>query len=781
MNHNEKIDQLQQEIKSLLSQQNNFYKQIHKLQTQLNDLKKENHSKIEAESPNEITKAEKQEQPQKPIEQTKPLQPEVKQIRLKTSKNTITKPKPPKKKSDLEKLIGESIINKIGIVILIIGVGIGAKYSIENNLISPLTRSILGYLAGLGLMGVGIKLKKNYQNYSAVLVSGAMAIMYFITYFAYGIYALIPQIPAFGLMLIFTVFTVLASLTYNKQIIAHIGLVGAYAVPFLLSEGSNQATVLFSYISIINVGILIIGFKRYWKALFYMSYFLTWFIYALWYFTDYNSSSQFVISLVFLSIYFFIFYATLLAYKLLKKEQYQADDVILLLLNSFIFFGIGYSILDSHSSGTKFLGVFTLINALIHFGVSLVIYKQKLADQKLFLMIVGLVLVFITATIPIQLDGRWVSLIWALEAALLFWVGRTQKVRIYEVFSYVLMVLAFFSLLQDWIVVYDIYDVNQPETKITPIFNINFLISFIFISAFGFMTWLFYHKKYESAVGKGLLKLAKLLIPGLFLLTTYLAFRIEIYSFWDQLYLESVDKVGKFEFWNGNRDLILFRRIWIINYTLFFVSLLGLFNIRKLKNTFFAKFNFILILVALLAFLAQGLLVLSELREYYLNQPSEYFVSSFANISIRYISIIFAVLILVVGYYYKHQCFLKLNYSKGFDVLLHITSLWILSSELIHWLDIYGVGNNYKLGLSILYGLYSLFLIILGIWQRKKHLRIGAIILFGLTLIKLFFYDIASLNTISKTIIFVSLGILLLVISFLYNKFKNKIFNEEDA
>ena len=52
----------------------------------------------------------------------------------------------------------------------------------------------------------------------------------------------------------------------------------------------------------------------------------------------------------------------------------------------------------------------------------------------------------------------------------------------------------------------------------------------------------------------------------------------------------------------------------------------------------------------------------------------------------------------------------------------------------------------------------------------------AAIALFALTLVKLFFYDIAGLDTISKTVIFVSLGILLLIISFLYNKYKNLIF-----
>jgi uncharacterized membrane protein len=52
--------------------------------------------------------------------------------------------------------------------------------------------------------------------------------------------------------------------------------------------------------------------------------------------------------------------------------------------------------------------------------------------------------------------------------------------------------------------------------------------------------------------------------------------------------------------------------------------------------------------------------------------------------------------------------------------------------------------------------------------------------LFAVTLLKLFFYDISYLDTISKTIVFVSLGILLLIISFLYNKYKNLISGENE-
>ncbi|PZQ89244.1 MAG: hypothetical protein DI548_04270 [Flavobacterium johnsoniae] len=114
-----------------------------------------------------------------------------------------------------------------------------------------------------------------------------------------------------------------------------------------------------------------------------------------------------------------------------------------------------------------------------------------------------------------------------------------------------------------------------------------------------------------------------------------------------------------------------------------------------------------------------------------------------------------------------------------FDIFFSILVIWILSAEMLIWLNAFNIYENNKLGLSILWGSYSLILISYGIWKSKKHLRILAIVLFGITLLKLFFYDIVHLNTIRKTIVFVSLGILLLIISFLYNKYKHLILDDD--
>lgn len=682
-------------------------------------------------------------------------------------------------KQDLEKFIGENLISKIGIVITVVGVAIGAKYSIENELISPLTRIILGYIAGIGLLAFAMKLKEKYESYSAVLVSGAMSILYFITYFAYAYYNLIPQALTFGLMVVFTSFTVIAALNYNRQLIAQLGLVGSYAVPFLLSDGSGNVIVMFSYMTIINSGILIISFKKYWKSLYYSSFGMTWLIYAGWYFSKYQMEDHFGLAMAFLVIFFITFYLTFLAYKLVRNETVGKEDGSLLLTNSFIFFGLGYSILSAHAIGQQFLGMFALGNAVMHFTASAVVYKRRLLDKSVLYLVSGLVLVFITISIPIQLDGNWVTLLWSGEAALLFWIGRKNGVPTYEKISYALMIIAFFSIIHDWTTVYDTYQPEVPELRIMPILNIHFISSVLFVMAFIFINFLNHTKKLDSSttIKKNLVELMAIVIPGILLIGAYSSLWFEISNYFTQLYKDSalqIDLEGNdYASYYWDDDLNSFRSIWIINYSLIFFSCLAVFNFKKLRSQKVGLVSLTLLLLTLAVFLLEGLYELGRLRETYLQQTlSQYYDRGFLNIGIRYISFGLLAVATIVSYKYLIKEFLEKNLRTAFDLVLAVAILWITSSELIHWMDFAKAEQSYKLGLSILWGGYSLVMIAIGIWKRKKHLRVSAILIFGITLVKLFIYDMSDLNTIAKTIVFVALGVLLLLISFLYNKYK---------
>lgn len=689
--------------------------------------------------------------------------------------------KKPRTTSSIEKFIGENLINKIGILITVIGVGIGAKYSIENNLISPLTRIILGYLFGFALLATGAKLKGKYLNYSAVLVSGAVAILYFITFFAYSFYQLIPSLLAFGLMFIFTAFTIIAALKYDKQIIAHLGLVGAYAIPLLLSDGTGRVEIMLTYIALINVGILVLSFKKYWKALFYSAFGLSWIFMLSWLLGSFDAKVQFWLAATFLTVFFMSFYICFLAYKVLKKENFEISNIIILLLNSFLFYGLGISVLLNLDNGDELLGLFTLGNALVHFLVSAFIYKQKLADKNLFYLIAGLVLVFATLAVPVQMDGNWVTLIWTGEAALLFWIGRSKKVAVYEKLSYILMVLAVTSLLQDWSAFYDVQPYFAQMEKATPLWNTMFFTSVLFIACFGFIQFISSNNKNFRAFPTESIfsSAAAVLIPVILISISYFAILLELEHYGNLLYYGT--KISAKNGFIYDEALPHFKTLWSIIFSLFYFTVLAILNLKMFKNARLAYICGGLLGVFMLVFLTSGLLALSSLRDLYLAPDlNRYFEPERMYLGIRYISYVAVAVALVTLYYTNRMYAVHKKSLMWVECFLHLCFLWIASSELINWLAINGQQETYKLGITILWGVYALLLIALGIWKNKQYFRIGGILLFGITLIKLFLYDITVLGGGSKTILFVSLGILLLIISFLYNKYKHLIFGEGD-
>src|SRR5690606_7276165 len=80
---------------------------------------------------------------------------------------------------DLEKFVGENLISKIGILILVLGISYFVKFAIDKNWINETARVGIGVLCGAILMGVAHKLRTNFKAFSSVLVAGAIAVLYF--------------------------------------------------------------------------------------------------------------------------------------------------------------------------------------------------------------------------------------------------------------------------------------------------------------------------------------------------------------------------------------------------------------------------------------------------------------------------------------------------------------------------------------------------------------------------------------------------------------------------
>jgi uncharacterized membrane protein len=83
--------------------------------------------------------------------------------------------------------------------------------------------------------------------------------------------------------------------------------------------------------------------------------------------------------------------------------------------------------------------------------------------------------------------------------------------------------------------------------------------------------------------------------------------------------------------------------------------------------------------------------------------------------------------------------------------------------------------NKSSVTLSIFWLIYGIILMVVGIFGKYKEVRIGGMILLLLAILKLFFYDLWNLGTLYRIISAISLGVVLLSISFAYQKYKDKI------
>jgi len=85
-----------------------------------------------------------------------------------------------------------------------------------------------------------------------------------------------------------------------------------------------------------------------------------------------------------------------------------------------------------------------------------------------------------------------------------------------------------------------------------------------------------------------------------------------------------------------------------------------------------------------------------------------------------------------------------------------------------------------KIGYPIIWGLSSLIIMIVGLRKKNKMLRIISLSVFGVILLKLFMFDIQDVSAGGKTAAFIILGIILLLVSFLYQKLKKMVFGEDE-
>ena len=364
-------------------------------------------------------------------------------MRLKgKSVTTLNKAKrsPVSTASGIENFIGLKLIHFVGIVILIIGLSIGVKYAIDIHLISPAMRIALAYTASVALFFISQRLKKKYELFSMILFSGSMATAYFTTYAAFEYYNLISAIPAFCLMLGFTFLTVYNSLKYKRQEIAILGLVGAYGIPFFVRGNSDSALALFSYMFLINIGILIISYRKYWVALTYISFFTTWTVFLSLSIMHFAGPVA-----LFSYLFFFLFIANSLVFKIINRKNITSSDLIIVVADTVLFYFALVAIYFKGEMTT--LKTITLFFAISYLLAAIACKKKLTNSSVLSNALYSISGVAFIALIAMQFSGLTVTIIWIVMAVSLFIIGMLYRTKYFRIMSILLFAATLAKLL----------------------------------------------------------------------------------------------------------------------------------------------------------------------------------------------------------------------------------------------------------------------------------------------------------------------------------------------
>ncbi len=184
---------------------------------------------------------------------------------------TFHPPRPtptPRKPFDWESLIGVKLFSWIAGIALVLAALFFLNYSVEHGWLSPMVRATLGMVTGIVLLLVcELRVARDYSFTANAMDGAGIAILYATLFAIHALWHLLPVGVVFALMLIVTAIAVLLSIRRDSVFIALLGLVGGFATPALLSTGENKPIALFSYLLLLNAGLLWVAIQRRWPLL----------------------------------------------------------------------------------------------------------------------------------------------------------------------------------------------------------------------------------------------------------------------------------------------------------------------------------------------------------------------------------------------------------------------------------------------------------------------------------------------------------------------------------
>jgi len=221
---------------------------------------------------------------------------------------------PPAPKTSREAEIGMKWFGLAGIILVVVAFSFFVKYAIDNQWIGPTTRIVGGIALALIFILTGniLKTKKQYKGYDRTLIGGGFALLYFTLYAAHHFYAEFTHISLVMDIILLTIVVasaIIYSIKLDSALLAGEAFLLGYATAYLCGA-INVFTLLYNVV--LAVGLIYLARRKGWFRIGVAGLAATYIIHINWL---NNNPSALLMNLLFLFCYFGLFMGLVFAQK----------------------------------------------------------------------------------------------------------------------------------------------------------------------------------------------------------------------------------------------------------------------------------------------------------------------------------------------------------------------------------------------------------------------------------------------------------------------------------
>lgn len=352
--------------------------------------------------------------------------PRPARIRTPATPPSTASPPPSRTPSrDLEARIGGIWLNRIGVIVFLLGAAFFLKLAYDWGWINETVRIAIGAAAAIIMLWLGERnRRRGFTAYGQGLTGGGIALLYFTIFASFYYYDLLTSTTGMSLLILVTIGAVALSVYQNARAVAVIGLITGFLNPALFVAEEPRFVLLMVYLILLNLGILAVVYFKRWNFIGTISFvltnlFLAWVL--IYRFNHPAPGLTAVAAQIYFSIFLLLFLALPLLNVALRRRPLEPPELFLMAAGAVTYYGLSWFNLHSEFPGV--MGWFTLGLAGFYLLAGFGLLPTSRRDPRAYVTAFTLAAALLVLFVPLQLKDAWILAGWTLQAALLCYLG----------------------------------------------------------------------------------------------------------------------------------------------------------------------------------------------------------------------------------------------------------------------------------------------------------------------------------------------------------------------